>query len=121
TRRVVRSSSRTPSACSSLSMRRLNAGCERCTDSAALRKLLSSATARKDSRSFRSKLIAMAERSVVAYDASVDLKDAIYFSNGHADDCNHEPSDPLRPDACRHLPGAVLPARMAARGRARAR
>ena len=59
TRRVLRSSSRTPSACSSLSMRRLNAGCEMWTDSAALRKLPSSATARKASRSLRSKLMAM--------------------------------------------------------------
>ena len=39
TRRVVRSSRRTPSACSSLSMRRLKAGCEMCTASAALRPL----------------------------------------------------------------------------------
>ena len=51
-------------------MRRLNAGCDRCTDSAALRKLLSSATARKASRSFRSKLIAMAR--LLALMPSVD-------------------------------------------------
>ena len=60
TRRVVRSSSCTPSASSSFSMRRLKAGCETCSASAALRKLLSSATARKACRSLRLKLIAMA-------------------------------------------------------------
>src|SRR5439155_21103369 len=86
TRRVVRSSSRTPSACSSLSMRRLNAGCDRCTDSAALRKLLSSATARKASRSFKSKLMAMVRRPRIdALQTSVDLKDAIPFCKGGAD------------------------------------
>ena len=122
TRRVVRSSRRTPSACSSLSTRRLNAGCDRCTDSAALRKLLSSATARKASRSFRSKLIAMANASSIdALDGSVDLKDAIYFCNAGADHSIHEPSDPLRSDACRHLARPLLPARLAARRRHRAR
>jgi len=33
-------------------------------------------------------LIAMAERSIDACDASVDLKDAIHFGNGRADHCN---------------------------------
>ena len=54
--------------------KRLNAGWDRCADSAALRKLLSSATARKASRSLRSKLMAMAWiRGIDAACTSVDL------------------------------------------------
>src|SRR5438552_3793718 len=86
TRRVVRSSNRTPSACSSLSIRRLNAGCDRWTDSAALRKLLSSATARKASRSFRSKLMAIGLPVIDAQCGSIDLKDAIHFWSAVTED-----------------------------------
>ncbi|MNS10118.1 hypothetical protein D3C72_416250 [compost metagenome] len=60
TLRVVRSKSLTPRASSSFSMRRLSAGCDRRTVSAALRKLPCSTTARKACRSLRSKLMAMA-------------------------------------------------------------
>src|SRR5436190_19376747 len=73
-RRVVRSRSRTSRACSSLSMRRLNAGWERCTASAALRKLLSSATARKESRSLRSKSIAMGSAPLMCLTHQLILK-----------------------------------------------
>ncbi|CAI8924154.1 hypothetical protein EMIT0P260_50392 [Pseudomonas sp. IT-P260] len=59
--RVVRSNSFTPRASSSFSMRRLKAGCDRRTVSAALRKLPCSTTARKACRSLRSKLMAMAD------------------------------------------------------------
>src|SRR5207249_4374905 len=63
TLRVSRSNRRTPSASSSLSMRLLNAGCERWIVSAAARKLASSATAMKARRSPKSKFMLMAHQS----------------------------------------------------------
>ncbi|OWW20042.1 hypothetical protein AYR66_11595 [Noviherbaspirillum denitrificans] len=62
TLRVVRSNRRMPSAASSFSTRRLRAGWDRWIDSAAARKLFSSATATKARRSARSKFMLMAHQ-----------------------------------------------------------
>jgi hypothetical protein len=61
-RRVVRSNNRIPSADSSFSIRRLIAGCDRCSAVAAARKLFISATATKARKSAKSKFMLIAHQ-----------------------------------------------------------